>query len=195
MPSAHARLGRINECASRQPRCRYPSRTGCPARRRYFPCARGPPRHGGARRPLVCKGTASEPKRGALVGAAHHEVAYVLKRTSHRLGLSRWTGPGLGRHAFASWAVRFAGYTSGQVTEALGRPNERRPPVRPQRSLRARRSGPPGSGRYDVDRRRPNTGLGSLGPPGGDTYSQWRVVGHPMSSARSSACFHFRKRR
>jgi integrase len=70
--------------------------------------------------PLVRTLTAQLPARGALVGAVHHEVAYVLKRTSRRLGLPAWTGPGLGRHVFASWAVKYAGYTSGQVAEALG---------------------------------------------------------------------------
>jgi hypothetical protein len=31
-----------------------------------------------------------------------------------------WHGPGLGRHAFVSWAVQFGGFTTAQVADALG---------------------------------------------------------------------------
>ncbi len=60
------------------------------------------------------------PVRGPLVKALPYVAGWKLKTTSKALGIPVWTGPGLGRHVFASWAVKFAGYTTAQVAEALG---------------------------------------------------------------------------
>jgi integrase len=70
--------------------------------------------------PLVPTLLVLAPRHGALVAAKHEQVSWRLKRLSRTLGIPTWTGPGLGRHSFASWAVRYGGFTGSQVADALG---------------------------------------------------------------------------
>jgi integrase len=60
------------------------------------------------------------PRRGPLVKMTPHEVGCQLKRASKAAGVPRLTGPGIGRHAFATWAVAHCGFTTEQVSDALG---------------------------------------------------------------------------
>jgi integrase len=70
--------------------------------------------------PLVPLLLGLAPRHGALVAAKPVQVSWRLERLSRTLGIPSWTGPGLGRHSFASWAVRFGGFTGSQVADALG---------------------------------------------------------------------------
>ena len=60
-------------------------------------------------------------KSGPLVVASEDAVRSALIRASGRAHLAHvWSGPGLGRHCHATWAVQFGGYTTQQVADALG---------------------------------------------------------------------------
>jgi integrase len=60
------------------------------------------------------------PGTGRLVRAVHHEVSWAMERASRDAGAPKLTGPGIGRHCFATWAVAHAGFTTEQVADALG---------------------------------------------------------------------------
>jgi integrase len=60
------------------------------------------------------------PARGPLVAASPTRLTYRLRSVSTALGLPLWTGPGLGRHTFATWAHKYAGFTREQIKDALG---------------------------------------------------------------------------
>ena len=46
--------------------------------------------------------------------------SWALERPSRDAGGPRLSGPGIGRHCFATWAVAHAGYTTEQIADALG---------------------------------------------------------------------------
>lgn len=60
------------------------------------------------------------PTEGRLVQAEESAVRSAMVRASERAGIKQWSGPGLGRHCFATWAVEHGGYTTEQVADALG---------------------------------------------------------------------------
>jgi integrase len=60
------------------------------------------------------------PQKGPLVAASEDAVRSALVRASKKVGIPEWSGPGLGRHAFASWSVERGGFTTAQVADALG---------------------------------------------------------------------------
>jgi len=60
------------------------------------------------------------PKSGRAVAASAAAVRSALVRASVRADLPRWSGPGLGRHAFATWAVQLGGFRVADVVDALG---------------------------------------------------------------------------
>lgn len=71
--------------------------------------------------PVVGTLAALLPTSGPLVAASENAVRLALRRASVRCRIvPRWTGPGLGRHCFATWAVEHGGYSTGQVADALG---------------------------------------------------------------------------
>jgi len=60
------------------------------------------------------------PSSGPLVAATEAAVRSALVRASARAGTRTWSGPGLGRATFSTWAVRYGGFTQEQVADALG---------------------------------------------------------------------------
>jgi integrase len=60
------------------------------------------------------------PRTGRLVQANEYQVSWALERASRDAGGPRLSGPGIGRHCFATWAVAHAGYTTEQIADALG---------------------------------------------------------------------------
>jgi len=60
------------------------------------------------------------PPSGPLVAATEAAVRSALVRASARAGTRKWSGPGLGRATFSTWAVRYGGFTQEQVADALG---------------------------------------------------------------------------
>lgn len=70
--------------------------------------------------PVVPTLAALLPAAGRLVPISEWGVASEFRRASKRAGLRNWTGPGLGRHAHATWAIQYGGFTSQQVADALG---------------------------------------------------------------------------
>jgi len=61
------------------------------------------------------------PARGRLVAAGDWQVRAAIRNASRRAGVTpAWSGPGLGRHCFATWARERCGYTTEQIADALG---------------------------------------------------------------------------
>lgn len=61
------------------------------------------------------------PAKGLLVPMAEKDMRSAFRAASQAAGVApRWSGPGLGRHCFATWAQEFCGYTTEQVADALG---------------------------------------------------------------------------
>ena len=59
------------------------------------------------------------PSHGKLVAGTKVGVRSALVRASKRAGVATWSGPGLGRHCFATWA-RLAGFSTQQAADGLG---------------------------------------------------------------------------
>jgi len=70
--------------------------------------------------PVVDTLAALLPLSGSLVAATEAAVRSALVRASARAGTRTWSGPGLGRATFSTWAVRYGGFTQEQVADALG---------------------------------------------------------------------------
>lgn len=70
--------------------------------------------------PVVATLAALIPDRGPIVQASELAVRDAFRRASAKAGLPEWSGPGLGRHAFATWCVAFGGRVLEQVADALG---------------------------------------------------------------------------
>lgn len=60
------------------------------------------------------------PARGPLVDAGEYRISWALEAASKRAGVPKQTGPGIGRHCFATWAVALCGFGYDAVAEALG---------------------------------------------------------------------------
>ena len=60
------------------------------------------------------------PRSGALVKAKVSKVSSALRSASKAAGGPELSGPGIGRHCFATWAVTLCSYTTEQVGDALG---------------------------------------------------------------------------
>lgn len=70
--------------------------------------------------PVVATLAALIPAAGPIVRASAVAVRQALRRASQRAGIPEWSGPGLGRHAFATWCVAYGGRVLEQVADALG---------------------------------------------------------------------------
>ena len=70
--------------------------------------------------PVVPTLAALLPAKGPLVKATEHEVSWALEAASKATKGPRLSGPGIGRHCFATWAVALCGYTEDKVGDALG---------------------------------------------------------------------------
>jgi len=70
--------------------------------------------------PVVPTLAALLPRSGRLVPDGESALASGFRRAAQRAGLRSWIGPGLGRHAHATWAIAYGGFTSQHVADALG---------------------------------------------------------------------------